>query len=140
MKTSLSRCFLITVYNSRRALHAWLLGAAIPGLGAPAAASAQAALPYTVFCDSATIAGAPDYALTEGPNTYFTAHNGGFNPPSLFSSGAYAGTRSLKISVPTTTTTDRFEYEWVQDTDPNAPNFEDGKERYWGFAFKNSWI
>src|SRR5271157_5425769 len=95
---------------------------------------------YSAFFDSSTINSG--YTLTESGITYLTASNGTFNAPNLFSTGAYSG-KSIEISIPQTTfspasdgkTTDRFEYEWVQQTDPSAPRF-DRIEKYLGFAFK----
>ncbi|MBV8098052.1 MAG: heparin lyase I family protein [Verrucomicrobia bacterium] len=105
-----------------------------------------ATLPYLVNFATAKIGphtnDGTNYELIDNNRTYYAASNGQYNAPFLFSEGAYAGL-SLEISVPTTssgkapngTHTDRFEYEWVQPDDTNAPTFN-GKERYFGFAFK----
>lgn len=110
-----------------------------------AANKSRADLWYEIAVDTATINS--DQTLTENGVTYSTAKNGQWNAPSTFSTGAYSG-KSLKLSLPTTTTqvasdgktTDRFEYELVQDTDPLAPTFwyngYAGPTVYVGFAFK----
>jgi hypothetical protein len=101
-----------------------------------AAHNADAAVWYEALFDTAIIN--PDLTLTEDGVTYSIANAGNYNLPRLFTSGAYSG-RSLNISLPQSVqqsgAVDRFEYEWVQPTDANAPHF-DGVMRYFGIRFK----
>ena len=97
---------------------------------------AQAAVWYQALFDTATINS--NLTLTENEVTYSFANAGNYDYPSLFKRGAYSG-KSLKISLPQSVqqrgVLDRFEYEWVQPTDPQAPHF-DGVMRYFGIRFK----
>jgi hypothetical protein len=97
---------------------------------------ADATVWYQALFDTATIN--PNLTLSESGITYSIANVGNYNPPSLFTNGAYSG-QSLSISLPKSVhesgVVDRFEYEWVQPTDSNAPHF-DGVMRYFGIRFK----
>lgn len=82
--------------------------------------------------------------LTTETGTQFAIANDGNNTgPSLFTAGGYGGNQSLKVSIPfdylrpvtNPTAHDRFEYEWVLQSDSNAPHF-DQTIHYFGFNFK----
>jgi hypothetical protein len=98
--------------------------------------AADATVWYQALFDTATIN--PKLTLTENGITYSIATSGSYNLPSLFTSGAYSG-QSLSISLPKSVyasgVDDRFEYQWVQPADANAPHF-DGIMRYFGIRFK----
>jgi len=98
--------------------------------------NADATVWYQALFDTATIN--PNLSLSENGITFQIADVGSYNPPTLFTNGAYSG-QSLNISLPQSVyqsrVVDRFEYEWVQPADSNAPHF-DGVMRYFGIRFK----
>jgi hypothetical protein len=108
----------------------------VAGFGLMLANQADATVWYQALFDTATIT--PNLTLSENGITYSIANRGNYNPPSLFTNGAYSG-QSLNISLPKSVqksgVVDRFEYEWVQPTNSNAPQF-DGIMRYFGIRFK----
>lgn len=81
---------------------------------------------YSVLFATATLN--PDYSITDKGVTYATRMQGIHNPPML--QNGY-----LTVSLPQTPNSgvsDRMEYVWVNEHDPNAPAFNN-QSKYFGF-------